>query len=366
MQSFVERGASQQRSGAMAVTPAPEITIPGDAGHGIVRGGSTACQRPAPAEQATPRKAKLRDVGSLPFPILYSTLVANGAKGGATKYALLQFLNYARWTAQEHSVNFPRAVRICMERNVRGADGRLQPLGLIRMWKPSITLLNESVHWAMKVPLSLCLYEQLREPLGIHAGLFLAVAMNTVAEVAVTGPTERLGVHVALNRNLTYRDSYELTRQHRPNFGAALWNGGCGLWVRNFSWNFAFFEWKRLFHNALDRPDTAPAWLEWHFDWLRRMEAKDSANVLTFEAACLATYLTFFNMAGDNVKTKMSADPKKFPTVRYTVSHIYQQHGLMGFTRGGLFKGIYLVAGSTIAIGLQERLTAIMSKLVGS
>ena len=45
----------------------------------------------------------------------------------------------------------------------------------------------------MKVPLSLYFYEQLREPLGIHAGLFVGVAMNTVCETVVTGPTERFG-----------------------------------------------------------------------------------------------------------------------------------------------------------------------------
>jgi len=306
----------------------------------------------------------LRDAGSLPFPMLYSALAANGAKGGATKYLALQFLNYARWTAQENSVAFLPALRIMMQRNLFGQDGRVQPLGLIKMWRPSVTLLNESVHWAMKVPVSLFLYEQMREPLGIHTGLFLAVAANSAAEVLITGPTERFGVHMALNRSFSYAQSYQVRRECRPNFGAALWNGGCGLWVRNFAWNYTFFEWKRYFHNALDRPGTGPAWMESHFEWLRKLEKKDSANVLTFESACLATYLTFFNMAGDNVKTKMSADPKAFPTVRYTLWHIYEQYGLLGFTRGGLFKGIYLVAGSTIAIGLQERLTAVMAKLL--
>ena len=57
---------------------------------------------------------------------------------------------------------------------------------------------------------------------------------------------------------------------------------------RNFSWNFAFFEWKRALHNALATRGTAPEWAEPHFDWLRRQEPKDAANVLTFEAACLA------------------------------------------------------------------------------
>ena len=43
--------------------------------------------------------------------------------------------------------------------------------------------------------------------------------------------------------------------------------------------------------------------------WAADMDPKNQANLLTFEAACLATYLTFFNMAGDNIKTKMSAQP---------------------------------------------------------
>ena len=42
----------------------------------------------------------MRDENALPFPIAYQALALNGAKGGATKYASLQFLNYARWTAQ--------------------------------------------------------------------------------------------------------------------------------------------------------------------------------------------------------------------------------------------------------------------------
>merc|ERR1719171_1492331 len=117
----------------------------------------------------------------------------------------------------------------------------------------------------MKVPVSLFLYENLREPLGIHAGLFAAVALNSFAEVVVTGPTERFGVHMALNKETSYKRSFAETRIHRPNFPTALWNGGCGLWVRNFSWNFTFFEWKRVMHNALDRPGTAPVWIEPHF-----------------------------------------------------------------------------------------------------
>jgi len=317
----------------------------------------------APVRQ--PAKAPLRDTGSLPFPLLYSTLAVNGAKGGGTKYLTLQFLNYARWTAQEHSVGFVQAMQIIVEKNMRGVDGSLRPLGFFNVWRPSVTLMNESVHWGMKVPLSLYLYEQMRDSLGTHGGLFTAVAANSLAEVALTGPTERFGCHMALTRT-SYAKSFEVTRANRPNFAMALWNGGTGLWVRNFSWNFTFFEWKRLFHNFLDRPGTAPGWMEPHFQLLRTFEPKNSANFLTFECACLATYLTFFNMAGDNVKTKMSADPKNFPTVKYTVKYIYEQHGFVGFARGSLFKGIYLVAGSTIAIGLQERLTAIMSKLYGT
>jgi hypothetical protein len=304
----------------------------------------------------------LRDTGSLPFPLLYSTLAINGAKGGATKYGCLQFLNYARWTAQEQSVGFYEAIKIIMRRNCRTAEGRFNPLGIVAVWRPTATLLNESMHWGMKVPLALGLYENLRGQLGIHTGLFVAVAVSTAAEVAVTGPTERFGVHMSLNKITSYKQSYELTRRHRPNFQMALWNGGCGLWVRNFTWNFAFFEWKRVMHNALDRPGYAPEWIEPHFRWLRTFQPKDSANILTFEAACLATYLTFLNMAGDNVKTKMSHNPEAYPTVKFTVASIYQQHGIIGFARGSLFKGIYLVAGATVAIGLQERLTAIMSK----
>ena len=45
--------------------------------------------------------------------------------------------------------------------------------------------------------------------------------------------------------------------------------------VRNFSWNFAFFEWKRFLHNAVDRtPPNAPAWFEAHLDWLRSLSLK--------------------------------------------------------------------------------------------
>lgn len=306
-----------------------------------------------------------RDVESLPFPVLYSVLASNGAKGGATKYLTLQFLNYARWTAQENSIGFAPAIRLMVQRNMWGANGTFNPFGITSFWRPSVTLLNETVHWAIKVPVSLSMYERLRNDLGPHGGLFAGVAINTSLEVLVTGPTERFGVHMALNKERSYARSLETTRQFRPNFPLALYNGGCGLWIRNFSWNYTFFEWKRVMHNCLDRPGHGPAWAEPHFVWLRNMEPKNAANILTFEAACFATYLTFFNMAGDNIKTKMSAHPEEFPTVRHTVNYIYKEHGLIVFTRGGLFKGIYLVAGATIAIGIQERLTEMMSKLVG-
>lgn len=36
----------------------------------------------------------------------------------------------------------------------------------------------------------------------------------------------------------------------------------------------------------------------------------------------------------------------------------------MGFVRGSLFKGFYLILGATVAIGIQERLTEIMAALV--
>ena len=53
----------------------------------------------------------MRDENALPFPIAYQALALNGAKGGATKYASLQFLNYARWTAQAESCGVLRALR---------------------------------------------------------------------------------------------------------------------------------------------------------------------------------------------------------------------------------------------------------------
>ena len=51
------------------------------------------------------------DGDALPFPLAagYATLALNGAKGGATKYLCLQYLNYARWTSQQFSCNLPRS-----------------------------------------------------------------------------------------------------------------------------------------------------------------------------------------------------------------------------------------------------------------
>ena len=59
----------------------------------------------------------MRDEKALPFPIAYQALALNGAKGGATKYASLQFLNYARWTAQAESCGVLRALRLIVERH---------------------------------------------------------------------------------------------------------------------------------------------------------------------------------------------------------------------------------------------------------
>jgi len=305
---------------------------------------------------------------ALPFPTAagYTALAMNGMKGGGTKYVLLQFLNYARWTAQRESCGMFPALRLMVQRSMVGADGRWRPLGFFSMWHPGVTLINETLHWGMKVPLALAFYDRLSDPLGKHVGLFAAVALSTAGEVAVTGWSERFGVHLGLNRQITsYKESYTATRTVRSTSLHAAYNGSAGLWVRNFSWNFAFFEWKRYFHALVKEPEAAPFWLRSHIDWLRTLETKNQANILTFESATLATYLTFVNMAGDNVKTKMSADPESFPTVRYTVSHIYREHGLLGFTRGSMFKGIYLIAGATVAIGVQERLTEVMAKLYG-
>lgn len=53
----------------------------------------------------------MADRDALPFPLAagYTTLALNGAKGGATKYLCLQYLNYARWTSQQFSCNLPRS-----------------------------------------------------------------------------------------------------------------------------------------------------------------------------------------------------------------------------------------------------------------
>jgi len=45
------------------------------------------------------------------------------------------------------------------------------------------------------VPLAMALYQELR-PLGGHGGLALAVALSTAGEVAMTGWSERFGVHM--------------------------------------------------------------------------------------------------------------------------------------------------------------------------
>lgn len=186
-----------------------------------------------------------------------------------------------------------------------------------------------------------------------------------MGEVMVTGWSERFGVHMGLRVIRSYSDSLAQSRQARGSLLAGAYAGAGGLWLRNFSWNFAFFEWKRFLHNAVKQtPEGCPAWFEWHLEWLRSLEAKNQANFLTFEAATLGTYLTFFNMAGDNIKTKMSHDPVRYSSFLGTVRDIWQQHGIIGFTRGSLFKGVYLIAGSTLAIGIQERLTEIMAKLV--
>ena len=57
-------------------------------------------------------------------------------------------------------------------------------------------------------------------------------------------------------------------------------------------------------------------------------------------------------------------DPERYPSFQSTAYEIWSQHGLVGFTRGSLFKGIYLILGSTLAIGIQERLTEIMAALL--
>ncbi|CAE7943616.1 Stx7 [Symbiodinium necroappetens] len=273
-----------------------------------------------------------KDHGALPFPTAagYGMLALNGAKGGATKYLTLQYLNYARWTAQQHSCSMIEALRIMGRTHLISVDGTWTPLGFAKYWRPAVTLLNETVHWGMKVPAAMLLFEQFRDlGFGPHGGLFTAVALSTAGEVAATGWSERFGVHMGLQQQISsYRESFSISRQARQGILAGAWAGAAGLWVRNFSWNFAFFEWKRFLHNAVDNsPANAPAWFEAHLDWLRSLEKKNQANVLTFEAATLGTYLTFFNMAGDNVKTKMQVDPARYPSFSLTVRDIWHKHG---------------------------------------
>mmetsp|Transcript_42824 Transcript_42824/g.80329 ORF Transcript_42824/g.80329 Transcript_42824/m.80329 type:complete len:315 (+) Transcript_42824:24-968(+) len=306
---------------------------------------------------------------SLPFPVAagYYALAVNGAKGGGTKYLTLQFLNYARWTAQQHSTNLPGALRLMAQKHLYSATGSFNPLGVLTMWWPYVTFINESLHWGMKVPLAMYSYERFREAgLGPHAGLFCGVALSTAGEVCVTGWSERFGVHMGLRQIKSYSESFQISRDARGGPLQGLYAGSCALWLRNFSWNFAFFEWKRYLHNAVDRtPDNAPAFCVKHLEWLRTLDKKDQANILTFYAANLGTYLTFFNMAGDNIKTKMSYDPARYPSFVGTAREIVAEHGILGLTRGSMFKGMYLVLGATVAIGIQERLTEIMAALLG-
>eukprot|EP00929_Paragymnodinium_shiwhaense_P083778 TRINITY_DN44750_c0_g1_i1.p1 TRINITY_DN44750_c0_g1~~TRINITY_DN44750_c0_g1_i1.p1 ORF type:complete len:316 (+),score=59.57 TRINITY_DN44750_c0_g1_i1:76-1023(+) len=308
-----------------------------------------------------------KDKAALPFPVSlgYTALAINGAKGGGTKYVTLQFLNYARWASQHHSCNLPESIRIMVRQNLYCQNNNLKLSGVFQMWRPYVTLVNETVHWGIKVPLAIGLYERFREAgLGSHGGLFAAVALSTAGEVAMCGWSERFGVHMGLNRITSYKESLRQSVAARGSFLGGAYAGSMGLYIRNGAWNYAFFEWKRFLHNAVDHtPSWAPSWFASHMAWVRKLERKDQANFLTFEAATLATYLTFFNMAGDNVKTKMSVDPARYPTFSGTVMDIYRQHGIIGFTRGSLFKGIYLVAGATVAIGIQERLTEIMAAL---
>lgn len=309
-----------------------------------------------------------RDTGALPFPtsVGYLALATNGAKGGGTKYLTLQFLNFARWTSQQHSCNLPGALRIMATDNLYTQEGRLAPLGFFRLWWPYVTFVNETVHWGVKVPLAIRLYGDCRNAgLGEHGGLLAAVALSTLGEVVLTGWSERFGVHMGLRKLRSYSESLQIARDARGGWLAGAYAGAGGLWLRNFAWNYTFFEWKRFLHNAVERtPDNAPALFCRHLDWLRTLDKKDQANVLTFEAATLGTYLTFFNMAGDNIKTKMQVDPARYPSFTGTAQEIWQQHGLVGFARGSVFKGIYLILGATVAIGIQERLSEIMAALM--
>lgn len=310
-----------------------------------------------------------RDHYSLPFPLEagYSTLALNGVKGGGTKYITLQFLNYARWTSQQHSVNFPDALQIIWQKRMFHPETRrFMPLGFFAMWRPGVTCLNETVLWGMKVPLAMFLYDEFyKSSFGPHLGLFCAVALSTLGEIAAVGWSERFSVHMSLQQIGSYRQSLLIARGARGSWMSGVYAGAGAHYVRSFSWNIAFFEWKRFLHGAVAQtPQGSPAWFETHLKWLRSLEKKNQANVLTFEAATFGTYLTFFSMAGDNVKTKMQHDPVRYPSFLGTVHEIWLQHGLLGFTRGSVFKGFYIIVGATIAVGVQERLTEIMTVLL--
>ena len=79
------------------------------------------------------------------------------------------------------------------------SEGRWRPLSFLKFWRPAVTLLNETVHWGIKVPLAMALYNELRA-LGPHGGLAAAVALSTLGEVALTGWSERCGVHMGPRR----------------------------------------------------------------------------------------------------------------------------------------------------------------------
>ncbi|CAE8602987.1 unnamed protein product, partial [Polarella glacialis] len=241
-----------------------------------------------------------------------------------------------------------------------------EPVLVHRGFSQAYMSVRSEVMELLRVPLAIGLYGVFLDAgLGPHLGLCAGVALSSAGEVALTGWSERFGVHMGLRQIRSYSESYRISRDARGGALKGAWAGAGGLWVRNFAWNFSFFEWKRYLHNAVDKtPQGAPTWFCAHLDWLRSLDKKNQANFLTFEAATLGTYLTFFNMAGDNIKTKMQYDPVQYPSFTGTVKQIWSQHGLVGFARGSLFKGIYLILGSTIAIGIQERLSDIMASFV--
>ena len=47
-----------------------------------------------------------------------------------------------------------------------------------------------------EVPLAMAIYQELRTPLGSHGGLAAATGLSTAGEVALTGWSERFGVHM--------------------------------------------------------------------------------------------------------------------------------------------------------------------------